>query len=79
MKFLGQVQCEILWRAVAGKEGPKLWVSNLFFTFFSPFRYRTMVLLFHQWLSEFQCGFCAGSARAASDLSDGVSAAEIPW
>lgn len=54
-------------------------VSNLFSPFFSPFRYRTLVLLFHQWVSEFQCGFCAGPARAASDLSDGVSAAEIPW
>lgn len=54
-------------------------VSNLFLPFFSPFRYRTLVLLFHQWLSEFQRGVCPGPACAASDLSDGVSAAEIPW
>lgn len=64
------------------RKGPKLLLfvfQTIFFPFFSPFRYRTLVLLFHQWLSEFQRGFCAGSAGAASDLCDGVPAAEIPW
>lgn len=46
---------------------------------FSSFRYGTLVLLFHQWLSEFQCGVYLGAACAAPDLSHGVSAPEISW
>lgn len=46
---------------------------------FSSFRYRTMVLLFHQWLSEFQCGIYFGTACATTDLSHGESASEISW
>jgi len=46
---------------------------------FSPFRYRTLVLLFHQWLSEFQRGIYFGTACATTDLSHGESASEISW
>lgn len=48
-------------------------------SFFLSFRYRTLVLLFHQRLSEFQCGIYFSAACAATDLSHGVSASEISW
>jgi len=44
-----------------------------------PFRYGTLVLLFHQRLSEFQRGIYSGTACAATDLSHGVSASKISW
>lgn len=53
------------------------YVRKLFLFF--PFRYWTLVLLFHQWLSEFQRGIYFGAACATADLSDGVPASEISW
>lgn len=46
---------------------------------FLSLRNGTLVLLFHQRLSEFQRGIYFGAACAATDLSHGVSASEISW